>query len=80
VSEALTESIQRLVLMEADLARVLESPDGGSGEPPADNFAELLARLIANQRQAIETLVLVAEEINALKAAVQRDAEGTSVA
>lgn len=66
--------------MEADLARVLETPGGEPGEPAADNFGELMARLIANQRQAIETLVLVAEEINALKAAVLRDAEGSTVA
>lgn len=56
--------------MEADLAQFLEAA-GGSTEvgPGADSFAELIAKLIANQRQVIETLIAVGEEIAALKAA-----------
>jgi hypothetical protein len=69
VSDALTEAVQRLVLMEADLARFLDVADGSAEGPGADSFAELIAMLIANQRQVIETLIAVAEEIAGLKAA-----------
>jgi hypothetical protein len=69
VSDALTEAVQRLVLMEADLARFLDVADGQTEGPGADSFAELIAMLIANQRQVIETLIAVAEEIAALKVA-----------
>ncbi|MFL6089855.1 MAG: hypothetical protein ACJ71Z_06925 [Aeromicrobium sp.] len=69
MSGTLTEFVQRLVLMEADLARLLDQQQA-SGEPSADHFPELMASMIAIQRQAIETLVAAADEIAGLKAAM----------
>ena len=70
MSEALTEAVQRLVVMEADLALFLEAAgEPADGGPAADSFAELIAKLIATQRQVIETLIAVAEDIAGLKAA-----------
>jgi len=74
VSENLNESLKRIVLMEADLARLLEIQLEVEASPaPLDHEAslrianEVTTRLIANQRQIIESLIMIAEELAALR-------------
>jgi len=72
VSQRLTESLQRLVVMEADLARLLELQEQVEhSSVPLDLEArlrssnEIGARLIANQRQMVEVLITLAGDLTA---------------
>ena len=71
MSEKLAEPLKRLVLMEADLARLLEiQSEIEEQQTPLDAEAglrivsEISARLVANQRQIVELLILFAEELS----------------